>query len=248
MRPFTTRLILGGLALVLLLAPLFVRTVIWSMNERSYAIGQVPITSVAATPIPTATPEAVVAESKLLDTPLRPGPVVVDLAHGNRLERSQFEPLSAALARRGVGTRFWMSNVDVMSLSNYLDYPDQSEELRPLLEDATALVVVSPFFLWSKQEIALVERFVADGGHLLIVSDPDVVGDLAQDVNTLGEPFGVVFQDDYLYDTTTNDGNYTYIMPNDFQGEAQRLASRAISLYGARSIGGEVTPLLRTAF
>src|SRR3954464_2355131 len=101
MRPFTTRLILGGLAFVLLLAPLFVRTVIWGMNERPYALGQVPITSVAATPIPTITPAAAVADSMLLDTPMRPGPVVVDLAHGNRLERSQFEPMAAALARRG---------------------------------------------------------------------------------------------------------------------------------------------------
>jgi hypothetical protein len=146
-----------------------------------------------------------------------------------------------------VGTRFWLTNVDVMEMTNYLDFPDQSEALAPLLEEATALVVVSPFFLWTKEETALVERFVADGGHLLIISDPDVLGDLAQDVNTLGEPFGVVFNDDYLYDTTVNDGNYTFILPNDYQGQGERLASREIAVYGARSIGGEVSPLLRTA-
>ena len=237
-----------GVALLLLVTPLFVRTVLWGMNYRPYAVGQVPITSVAATPVPTKTPEALIADSMLLDTPMRPGPVVVDLAHGNRLARSQFEPLASALARRGVGTRFWLSTIDVMSLTNYLDYPDQSETLAPLLEEATALVVVSPFFLWTKEEIALVERFVADGGHLLIISDPDVVGDLAQDINTLGEPFGVVFNDDYLYDTTLNDGNYTFILPDDFQGQGERLASREIAMYGARSIGGEVSPLIRSAF
>jgi hypothetical protein len=248
MRSWTSRLVLAGVALVLLFAPLFVRTVIWGLNKRSYAVGQVPITSVAATPVPTATPEALVAESMLLNTPMRPGPVIVDLAHGNRLTRAQFEPLSSALARRGVGTRFWQSTVDVMALNNYLDYPDQSEELAPMLEGASALVVVSPFFLWTREEIALAERFVADGGHLLLISDPDVLGDLAQDVNTLGEPFGVVFNDDYLYDTTVNDGNYTFIFPNDYEGQAERLASRQIAMYGARSIGGEVEPLLRTAF
>ncbi|MCC6455486.1 MAG: hypothetical protein IT328_11120 [Caldilineaceae bacterium] len=246
-RKLTSRILLAGIALLLLLSPLFVRSVIWGLNNRPYAVGQVPITSVAATPVPTSTPAPLVADSMLLDTPLRPGPVVVDLAHGNRLTRSQFEPLAAALARRGVGTRFWLSNVDVLSLTNYLDFPDQSETLAPLLEDATALVVVSPFFLWTKDEIALVERFVADGGHLLMISDPDVVGDLAQDINTLGEPFGVVYNDDYLYDTTTNDGNYTFIFPDDYRGEAERLATRRIAFYGARSIGGEVTPLLRSA-
>jgi hypothetical protein len=248
MRTFPARIILAGVAVVLLLGPLFVRTVIWGLNNRPYVVGQVPITSAAATPVPTATPEALVADSMLLDTPMRPGPVIVDLAHGNRLTRSQFEPLAAALARRGVGTRFWFSTVDIMSLTNYLDYPDQSEELAPLLEDASALVVVSPFFLWTKEEIALAERFVADGGHLLIISDPDVLGDLAQDVNTLGEPFGVVFNDDYLYDTTVNDGNYTFIFPDDFQGQGERLAERKIAFYGARSIGGEVSPLIRTSF
>jgi hypothetical protein len=246
-RSLTSRILLAGIALLLLLSPLFIRSVIWGLNNRPYAVGQVPITSVAATPVPTNTPEPLVADSMLLDTPLRPGPVVVDLAHGNRLTRAQFEPLAAALARRGVGTRFWLSNVDVLSLTNYLDFPDQSETLAPLLEEATALVVVSPFFLWTKEEIAEVERFVADGGHLLMISDPDVVGDLAQDINTLGEPFGVVFNDDYLYDTTANDGNYTFIFPDDYQGEAERLASRRIAFYGARSIGGEVTPLLRSA-
>jgi hypothetical protein len=248
MRSTTTRLILAAVALFLLVSPLFVRTMIWSLNDRSYAVGQVPITSVAATPVPTSTPEALSPDSMLLDTPLRPGPVIVDLAHGNRLSRSQFEPLSAALARRGVGTNFWLSTIDVLSLTNYLDYPDQSEDLAPMLEEASALVVVSPFFLWTKEEIALAERFVADGGHLLLISDPDVVGDLAQDVNTLGEPFGVVFNDDYLYDTSANDGNYTFIFPDDYQGEAERLATRRIAFYGARSIGGEVTPLLRSAF
>ncbi len=248
MRATTSRILLVTIALILLLSPLLVRTFVWGLNDRPYAVGQVPITSVAATPVPTITPAALNADSMLLDTPMRPGPVVVDLAHGNRLARSQFEPLSAALARRGVGTRFWLSDVDVLALTNYLDYPDQSTLLAPLLEEASALVVVSPFFLWSKDEIALVERFVADGGRLLLISDPDVVGDLAQDINTLGEPFGVVFNDDYLYDTAINDGNYTFIFPDDYEGEAERLAARRIAFYGARSIGGEVKPLLRSAF
>ena len=241
------RLFFVIVAVALVAAPTFVRAVVWGYSLRPYGVGQVPMTSVAATPMPTTTPIPVVADSMLLDRPLRPGPVVVDLAHGNALTRSQFEPLAAALARRGVGLRFWLSDVNVMELTSYLDYPDQSAELAPLLEEASALVVISPFFLWSKDEIALVERFVADGGHLLLISDPDVLGDLAQDINLLGEPFGVVFNDDYLYDTTANDGNYTYILPTEFANQAERLSQRTIALYGARSISGEVTPLVRTA-
>jgi hypothetical protein len=118
--------------------------------------------------------------------------------------------------------------------------------LQGLLENASALVVASPFFLWSRAEIGVVERFVADGGHLLLISDPDVLGDLAQDINNLAEPFGIVFNDDYLYDTTVNDGNYTYIFQKQFLDQAAFLADSEVVFYGARSISGEVMPQIRS--
>ena len=247
MRPLIQRLVAAAVGLALLLTPLFVRAVVWGYNSRSYPAGQVPVTSVAATPVPTATAVPLADDSFLTNDEMRSGPVVVDLAHGNRLNRSQFEPLAAALARRGVGVRFWISSVDILGLASYMDFPDQSDELADLLDDASALVVVSPFFLWSNDEIALVERFVADGGHLLLISDPDVVGDLAQDINNLGEPFGVVFNDDYLYDTSDNDGNFTYAFQGEYLDQATRLVNKRIAFYGARSISGEITPQIRSA-
>lgn len=247
MRPLFQRLIVVAVGLVLLLAPWFVRTVVWGYNNRPYPVGQVPLTSVAATPVPTATAMPLVADSLFASQDMRPGPVIVDMAHGNRLNRSRFEPLAAALARRGLGMRFWISDVDILSLTSYLNFPDQSEDLADLLDGASALVVASPFFLWSPAEIALVERFVADGGHLLLISDPDVEGDLAQDINNLGEPFGLVFNDDYLYDTTDNDGNFTFIFLGEYLDQATRLVGKRIALYGARSISGDVTPQVRSA-
>ncbi len=198
--------------------------------------------SVAATPAPTVTPMALSATAVPVKQEMRRGPVVVDLAHGNRLTRSQFEPLAAELAKRGIGTRFWLTNVDILQITNFNEFPDQSAELAGLLDNASALVVVSPFFLWSKQEIALAERFVADGGRLVLISDPDVVGDLAQDINNLAEPFGVVFNDDYLYDTTANDGNFVYPYQGKFLDKAAALSGSQIAFYGTRSISGEVTP------
>ncbi|HXF63398.1 MAG TPA: hypothetical protein VNK95_17345 [Caldilineaceae bacterium] len=245
MRPIILRAVLGVVALLLLVTPLLVRTAIWHLNARPYS-AQVISPNLAATPVPTVTPAPLAPQEVKVRQEMRAGPVIVDLAHGNRLNRNQFEPLAAALARRGVGLRFWLGNVDVLSVTNYLDYPDQSEELEGLLEDASALIVASPFFLWSPAEIGLVERFVADGGHLLLISDPDVLGDLAQDINNLAEPFGIVFNDDYLYDTTRNDGNHTYIFQQTFLDQAAHLADRTIVFYGARSISGEIAPQVRT--
>ncbi len=241
------RLVFVVVGLVLLFTPLIVRTVFLGYNQRTYTAADSAPPNLAATPNPTATPEIEMVSSEPLEHELRPGAVIIDMAHGNRLSRNQFEPLSAALANRGIGVRFWMSNVDPMAVTSFLDYPDQSEDLETLLHGASGLVTVSPFFMWTPEEIAVAEKFVADGGRLLIISDPDVAGDMARDVNTLGEPFGVVFNDDYLYDTVDNDENYIYVFPTEFENSAQDLQDNRIALYGSRSIGGDITPQIRTA-
>jgi hypothetical protein len=241
------RLLFVILGAILLLAPLLVRTVVWGYNQRSYTPAPIPPVSMAATPAPTTTPAPLTPVTGQVVQEMRPGPVVVDLAHGNRLTRNQFQPLAVALATQGVGLRFWLSAVDLLEMTSFLEFPDQSEDLAVLLKEASALVVVSPFFLWSKQEIALVERFVADGGRLVLISDPDVLGDMAQDINNLAEPFGIVFTDDYLYDTVENDGNYIYIFQNQFLDQAAALEGSTIALYGARSLNGEITPQVLSA-
>ena len=237
--------LVAGLAL--LLGPLLVRTVALGYNRRAYEPGDTTALSVAATPGPTAIPLPRSAETTSVAHELRPGPVIVDLAHGNNVDRYQFEPLAAALADRGLGVRYWMSDIDPMTVTSFMDYPDQSAELASMLRGASGLVVVSPFFLWSKAEIAQVEQFVADGGRLLMISDPDVAGDLAQDINSLGEPFGIVFTGDYLYDTVENDENHVHVYPSEFVDSAEALTDSRIAFYGTRSIAGEVTPQVITA-
>ena len=244
----TRRIIVLVVGILLLLTPLFIRSVILGYGGRPYTQAEVSNITIAATPVPTSTPARAVDEPVAhWDTELRTGPVIVDLAHGNRLTRSQFEPLASALAKRGVGLRYWLTGVDILSVSSLQDFPDQADELASMLTNASALVVASPFFLWSEPEIKLVERFVADGGRLLLISDPDVIGDLAQDINNLAEPFGVVFNDDYLYDTVENDGNHVHVFQGQFLDQAAVLDGKEIVLYGVRSISGDVTPQVRTA-
>ena len=89
-------------------------------------------------------------------------------------------------------------------------------------------------------------QFVADGGRLLLVSDPDIVGDVARDINNIGDPFGVVFNDDYLYDVEENDENFTYIVLDEFLDQAAELADSQIAFYGARSISGAIQEQVRT--
>lgn len=237
---FLRRAFILLIGLVLLAAPTVWRTYTQAGNERIYQPPADPGLSFAVTPAPTATPAPLPANHIQDTKALRPGPVVVDLAHFNQVSPIAFQPLADALAEHGLGLRLWLSKTDPFSITNFLDYPDQSAELALQLADASALVVVSPFFLWTPQEIRLVERFVADGGRLLLISDPDLFGDLAAITNFIGEPFGVVFNDDYLYDIVQNDENFTHFFQGEFRDQAAALNEATIAFYGGRSIGGAV--------
>ena len=87
--------------------------------------------STAATPAPTNTAFPVIQPVSNTDQALRPGPVIVDLGHFNRISRSKFQPLAAALAQRGVGIDFWLpTDIDPMQIQSFFDFPDQSENCR----------------------------------------------------------------------------------------------------------------------
>lgn len=206
--------------------------------------------TLAATPEPTVTARSIGVEAATQLPVPKPGAIVVDLAHLNQVSPLQFQPLAARLAARGLSLYFWMTDAKTSDLVNLTDLPDQSAQLAALLQDATGLIVVSPTFLWKPSEVAVVERFVADGGRLLLISDPDLPETpdyLLHDLNTLARPFGVVFNDDYLYDTTRNDRNYTHVFQTEFLDRAaELLRGKTIVFYGARSLSGPAVSLVRS--
>ncbi|MEM7133295.1 MAG: hypothetical protein AAF702_43755 [Chloroflexota bacterium] len=238
------RLTLIGIAgLVLLVLPTLIRANLYYRQNIAYVPPPTDDFTTAATPIPTSTSLAQMISTSNVQGDMKPRPVLVDLAHFNRLDRTKFQPLASALAQRGVGMRFWLPvGIDPVEIQSFLDFPDQSDKLSVELENASALVIVSPFFLWTPKEIEQVVQFVADGGLLFLVSDPDNFGDVARDINNVGDPFGIVFADDYLYNTERNDENFTYTFQGQFLDQAADLADKEIVFYGARSINGSVTP------
>jgi len=247
MLTFLRRFLILVIGVALLALPAIVREQSWGYNNRAYTPPAVPELNFASTPAPTATPLPVAETSLATDHALRPGPVVVDFAHYSYMNPASLQPLADALAERGRGLHYWLSKVDTMALESSAPFPDQSEDLALTLKDASALIVVSPFFLWTPQEIATAERFVADGGRLLMVSDPDILGDFPSLLNILAEPFGVVFHDDYLYDTQRNDGNFTFFFQEAATDEIESLANAEIAFYGGRSISGDVAVQMRSA-
>ncbi|MEJ5247041.1 MAG: hypothetical protein WHS90_04695 [Caldilinea sp.] len=233
--------------LLLLIGPTAWRYLESRSPASNYAPPEIPTAAIAATPIPTPTPAPAPVAGELPETPVKRGPVVVDLAHYSAIRRDRFQPLAGALAERGVDLRFWLPTVPLESVRSFIEFPDQSEALQKILADASALVVVSPYFLYSEKEVQVVERFLADGGRLLVISDPDIESDAARDTNSLANAFNIVFHEDYLYDTVDNDANYIFFFQGDYFDQAAGLKGSRIAFYGGRSIGGAMTPQARSA-
>ncbi|PWH19789.1 MAG: hypothetical protein DDG58_04190 [Ardenticatenia bacterium] len=239
------------LGILLLVLPFAVHSALTNWRTSPYRLAITGQIELAATPEPTPTAVPAPREPSAPVTHLRRGFVVVDLAHFNMVSPSQFQALSAQLAARGVALRFWTNPTPMASVdkTNLAGLPDQSDQLAPQLRDAIALIVVSPLFLWKDAEIAVVERFVADGGRLLLISDPDIpeVPDrFLRDLNRLAERFGVVFHDDYLYDLSHNDHNFTHVYQGQFHDRAAKLQGKTIVFYGVRSLSGPIVSQVRT--
>jgi hypothetical protein len=125
------------------------------------------------------------------------------------------------------------------------------------MQHAQALAIISPGFDWAPDEIQLAQRFVDKGGRLLLVTDPsryEVIYDewgyyigLDADVphiNDLASRFGFVFQDDYLYNTVENEGNFRNIILTDFADEQLTGGLERLVFSAAHSITSEEPALL----
>lgn len=170
------------------------------------------------------------------DVPRVEGTVVIDLAHNNAVREVELNVLLARLTARGV------KNVIVGPKS----------DLTAALHQALALIVVAPHRAYTQDEIAAVERFVEQGGRVLLVGDPgryawitrydelgyeyyDVQSDVAT-LNSLAAPFGLTYSDDYVYNTVKNDGHYQYVIVEN-PGEHRLVAGiKRVVLYAAHSL------------
>jgi len=247
MKQSTRWFLIALVGLLLLVGPTVLRFTQSSAPPAGYTPPAIATAEIAVTPIPTATPAQLKAAAVPATNPVKRGPVVVDLAHYSAVERNRFQPMASALAAAGVDLRFWLPTVALDEASSFADFPDQSEALQKTLANASALIVISPFFLYNDAEVQIVERFLLDGGRLLVISDPDIEGDAARDTNSLASRFNVVFNEDYLYDTVENDANFTHFFQGGFFDQALALEGSRVVFYGGRSIDGAVTPQVRSA-
>lgn len=164
------------------------------------------------------------------------GQVIFDRAHDNTVDDVDLNVLLARLTARGVET---------VSLAPGDHLPD-------LLPNAAALVVVAPHEPFHSWEVEAVERFVEQGGRVLLVADPSrysfrteydeyygesyvPVSDVAA-ANSLASFFGLAFADDYVYNTAEHAGNYQYVILRDFAESPLTTGLGEVIFFAAHSI------------
>ena len=178
---------------------------------------------------------------ELEQPPAGRGLVLLDRAHDNLFSPAEFSVLTSHLLARGISTR---------DLG-----PD--DDLPAALRSATALVVATPGCPFLPAEIAAIRHFVRQGGRLLLVADPtryavvfDETGepafiDSALFLNPLAEPFGLTFEDDYLYNVVEHEGNYQNILLRDFAAVSLTRGLSQVAFYATHSIHSPAGGIIR---
>ncbi len=165
--------------------------------------------------------------------------VLIDLAHDNAFALEELNVLLSRLVSRGLTIEFFKEGDDLeKELLGEEDEEKESdeenleEELEEELPVADAFVVVCPQAEFSKEERETVDKFVNNGGKLLLIADPTRRGKM----NSLSIKFGLIFEPDYLYNMKEYDVNYRNIFVSEFKENEITNDLKKIVLYTAGSI------------
>jgi hypothetical protein len=132
------------------------------------------------------------------------------------------------------------------------------QDLEESLEDVDAYVLIAPLGGFSENESESIKQFTDRGGRLILLGSPDRVvlgpfGSLATaetDMRAVANQYGIVFGNRYLFDTTSNDGNYRQVFAEPTtraKSETPRLdLDRVVLSTPTRVESSNATVLLRT--
>jgi hypothetical protein len=109
---------------------------------------------------------------------------------------------------------------------------EEEEELEEELMVANAFIVVAPQEEFSSEEKETINKFVENGGKLLLIADPT----RHSRINSLSLDFGLIFEPDYLYNMKENEINYRNIFVAEFEKNEITKSLEKIALYTTGSI------------
>ncbi len=174
------------------------------------------------------------------------GIILIDLAHDNAFNIEELNVLLLRLVSRGLTIKFLTAedNLEKELLGKeeveekLLDEKEPEEELpgeekpEEELPVADAFIVVCPQSEFSKEEGETIDKFVNNGGKLLLIADPT----RSSQINSISLKFGLIFESDYLYNMKENDANYRNIFVTEFKETEITKNIEKIALYTTGSI------------
>jgi hypothetical protein len=191
--------------IVLLVAPTAVRTLTF------YQLGSTERQEPPVYAAPENDQVSIPVSSDFVDEPeVGDGFVLLDQAHGNFFTLDEIDYLDGRLAARGHELRAY-----------------EAGDLASALRAVKAFVVIAPQEPFTSEEILAVRNFVTQGGRLLLIGDPtrfsvfieedlfsftvEILSDKIP-LNSLANEFDIIFNEDYLYNTRENEGNFRNII------------------------------------
>jgi hypothetical protein len=223
------------IALVMLLVPLAART-LWFYQgtyQRTQPVATPDYLSYTLPKIEVSTPmpaPAAVTDQK---------PVVLfDLNHDNFYFLSDIAPFTHVIEQ--LGGRF--------------EVVESSKTLEDQLKYASSLAVIVPTSEFSTTEILTIQRFVERGGHLLVITDPTLnFGGGAsanppvsgvEVANLLLDSYNITFNDDYVYNLTSNEGNFRHVIFSQFAKDPLTQNLSKVVFFSTHSIKTSQTALI----
>ena len=159
------------------------------------------------------------------------GTLLVDGGHRNDFSKGEISSFLSKIAARGHDIDF-IGEPATFGGFRGLDPDIRFDLMEEKLRRAHSLAVILPDAPYLPKEADLVERFVENGGRLLLIADPT----RRNQINSLAERFGIAFQPDYLYNTVEYDLNFENIFIRDFVPDSLTNNLRQIALYTTGSV------------
>lgn len=169
------------------------------------------------------------------------GTILIDLAHSNTFNIEELNVLTLRLVSRGLTVEFLMEKGELEGRLLGEEESEEGEVEGEKLEEEEGLPVVDAFIVvcpqeeFSQDEIETADKFVKDGGKLLLIADPTRRGKM----NSLSFNFGLIFEPDYLYNVKEYETNYRNIFVSEFKENEITEKLEKIALYTAGSISSD---------
>jgi len=161
------------------------------------------------------------------------GVVVIDQVHGNQFSMNDIVAFTSAIQQRG-------GKIETLTDAYSLEYQ---------LKYASAFVSISPSYQFTAFETQTLQNFAERGGRILVFTDPTrnfisvdfisgnpvAFGD-SNAANSLLKGFGITVNNDYLYNTQKNEGNFRNVFFDQFGKSELTFGLKEIALYGTHSL------------